>query len=181
MTVKVVDVVEQYFCDLLMPRNHGLIAITALAQGSYGGLRPNPVGFLVCMGSDPFLEVNFEDGSVILHVVYPPTIARLDPRTKEFVKGYGTFTPFSKKPKERHAAVQKLGTKRVQNGRTIKFDLYDPDSLGRAEFYVQTIITKVKYMVSRVHSIVVPKDEIEFVDLLDAAAIDYNKKVLRRR
>ncbi len=174
--------VETYFRDLLMPRNHGLIAVAELSakKTEWGGppRRADANGFLVCLSTEPFLEINFDDGGIVLHVNYPRTIAVWDDRKKQLVPGAGTIKPLSKRAKERWATVKKLGTSRVVGGQSIRFELCDPDSLGRAEFFVQTIITKIKYMVTNSGWKGLRPKDLDFDDLIDAATRDYNRKVI---
>ncbi len=175
--------VEAHFRDLLMPRNHGLIAVAALVSKTNDICRPprrvDTKGFLVCLSTEPFLEINFENGAIILHVSYPRSLAVWCVQKKGWVQGFGTFQAFSKNPKKRAAEVNRLGTSRIGDGRTIQFDLCDPESLRRAEFYVQTTITRIKYMVTKSNWLGTrPKPDLEFDDLVDLATRDYTQKVI---
>ncbi len=59
----------------------------------------------------------------------------------------------------------------------MKFELNDPYSLSRVEFYVQTIISRIKYMIKHDGNPTV-KEGIELTDLLTTATTEYEKKVL---
>lgn len=162
--------IEDYFGGLLFPRCQGLIAVVRRADAN---------GFVVCLGHDPFLEIAFKDGGIVITAGYPRSVAVWDERKNEWRASDGNLKTLPKKPKERSAEIAKLATHRVAAGRSIRFDLCDPESLGRAEFYTQTIITKVKYMVTNKRGYgVKPKDDLDFDDLIDAATRDYSRKVL---
>lgn len=185
MEVDAAGAVESYFGELLFPRSQGLIAVIRMkatlnpCASLIAPRRADANGFVVCLGQDPFLEVCFEEGAIVLHVGYPRCLAIWDERKSEWKAGWGEIKPLPKKPKERSAAVANLATHRVAASRSIRFDLCDPESLGRAEFYAQTIITKIKYMVTNKKWYgVKPKDDLDFDDLIDAATRDYSRKVV---
>ncbi len=185
MLVDAAGAVDSYFRELLFPRSQGLISVARMKESLnpcvsiVAPRRLDAAGFVVCLGTDPFLEVIFDEGAVVLHVNYPICVAVWDDRKKEWRASGGTVKTLPKKSKERAAAVASLATSRVPGGRSIRFDLCDPESLGRSEFYTQTIITKVKYMVTNKRWYgVQPKDNLDFEDLIDAATRDYYRKVL---
>lgn len=75
---------------------------------------------------------------------------------------------------------RKATLERDQFYSAIKFDVFQADSFGRAEFYVHTIITKIKYLVTNTgwngHR---PKADIELGNLIEEAEKEYKRKVLR--
>lgn len=174
------EAVASHFHSVLMPRNHGLITVVPLSPPArWGDPRQKADGFLVALGEHPFLEVNFEDGAITLHVMYPRAIAFWDPARHDWSLSCGGIAPLPKRPKQRGEVLQSLSTKRVDGGRSISFGLCEPDSLTKAEFYMHSIITKVKYMVTKKFGYGRPKDDIDLVDLIDFAAAEYDRKVLK--
>lgn len=175
-------VIEKYFLDMLMPRNHGLIAITKLRESLYHmSIRSKANGLIVALANDDFLELNYEDGAIVLYVTYPPTLAVWDQIKNDWRANVGPIIPFSKNPKERAKQLYGLAARRVTGAgaKKITFDLFEPDSLMRAEFYIQTIISKIKYMVGKNRwGSRAPKDDLEFDDLIESASIEYRKKVI---
>lgn len=160
-----------------MQRNRGLIAVAHLIGSDIK--RINVSGFVVCLTTSPFLEVVFKDGAIFLHAAYPRALAYWNNTSQEWQAVQAGVAPLPKNPKMRHKTVHNLGTARVKGGSTIKLDLCAPDSLARAEFYVQTIITKIKYMVTN-NKWFGPrsKNNIDFPDLIDEAAREYHKKIV---
>lgn len=149
-------------------------------------LRSMATGVVTSLGqANPFFELNLEDGVVVLRAGYPRGIARWEvvewgdskwvPDDNQFRQIY----PFSKKPKEKADQLAALSVLRVDKHNSISIDLAEPDSLPKAEFIANFVITTIKYMVTRSgYSGHKPKEGIEFTNLIELATEDYHRRVV---
>lgn len=201
MSTGVRDVVSNYFRELLFPRSRGCITVLR----AWKDYSLDTEVFIVYLGREPFLELSVNERAIELCVSYPRCVAVWDDVKKEWQPGWGKIESFSQKPKtqldevsheliriltnwtpgkskKRQKGTTDLLITRVKDGRTVSFDLCDPESLSRAEFYTQTIITKVKYMISNNkwygHQ---AKKDLDFDDLIDMAKKDYARKVMANK
>jgi hypothetical protein len=179
--------VKDYFKGLLMPRNHGLIAVVDMTRielkaGLGSPRRLDIDGFVVLLGVSPFLVVDIQETVMKLRVGYPRCIATWDEDKNCYVPEthMGTIKSFSQRPKVRATQIADLKDFRLEKNSEVVLDLFETDSLQRAEFYIQTIITKVKYMVTNAgyygHR---AKNDLDLTDLLVVAKQEYTRKALR--
>jgi hypothetical protein len=200
MTVQ--EALLQHFRELLMPRNQGAIAVTEMfpvkvianTVATVPPRRREQRGFVVCLGHDPFMEVVIDDLTITLYIAYPQAITVWDDRKQEWQIGCGEIKKLPTSPKARKEVVSKLSYCRVAKCSKASFEIVAPDSLQRAEFIIQTTITRIKYMVSnkgyfglkpkhmvmdKVSRTFVPKDSTEFTDLLELATQEYTRISLK--
>jgi len=193
-----------YLRQMLMPRNKGLLAIVEIKSkakvpgavgsviSSHNGWRTEP-GFLVYLCQYPFLEVSVRESTVVVFATFPECLARYDAVKRCFVETAREIQPFPKNPKLRAREVAALVQveSRLPPSASITFDLYEADSITKAEFYTQTIISRVRHMVTTRGASIFstsgaarPKDRLPdnywLTELIDFATKDYNRKVLKK-
>lgn len=175
----VVGSLKQYFADMLMPRSQGLVTVTPM--------KPNPVssrhprdgddGFVVCLAGCPFLEIIFEGANIKLLAGFPSCVATWSELRKIWVPSVAAISPLPTKPNLRRKFIATLSSKKIGHGENTLVDLFRVDAVQRAEFLVQTIITRVKYMVSnKRHTGLTPKEDLDLTGLLEFATREYQKK-----
>jgi hypothetical protein len=149
------------------------------------------------------MRIHVDDAEITLMVDYPEEIkkqaADKDKLHYNEMPDTHRIKPFSKKPRTRAKEIKDILSLPVMSprrsaliqindqrdrpfdGERITFDLYHPKSLGMAEFYINTIITKVRHLVTsdRFRGICL-KDKFgcgDLTSLLDDAKREYDTKV----
>jgi hypothetical protein len=171
-TVDVMATIRQYFKELLLPRSTGLIAIVE-----------NDRGLMVLLGFNPFLEMVFVDATIKVLACYPMCLARWNDRKQCWeATAKTTIKGFSKKPKIRTQEIASVRNFHLNGAKTIAFDIFEDDAIQRAEFYVQTIITRIKYMVgNNGYFGMQAKDDLDLTDPIEASTQDYNRLQLKHK
>ncbi len=177
-SAEVREAVRSHFAAQLWPRDRGIITIT---EDEYGDIA-------VSLGDQLFMMVMFTPTNIELKVGYPSYFRE----SAELPANYSVPPqPLPKKLKARQKAKEQIkdqisrwsvwhGMKKNTEGWQILFDYFEPDCMTRAEFYIHTIISKIKYMVShhRWRGYVM-KDNTELTDLIESATIEYSRSVLK--
>lgn len=157
--------IEQHFTKLLLERNHGLIAVVADSRTHV---------IVVALSTEPFLIISFGEASINLQFSYPRSFH------------YGESLKHL--PKERRARAEtlvKLANAKLHQTSPIihaSYDLFKDGSIQQAEFVIQTIITKIKYMVSndRWYGLRLKKN-VELTDLVAAATLAFITHETRKK
>lgn len=179
-----IEVVENHFKNLLYPRNHGLIGVTDLRPVSRLSSvekppRPSSApGFLVTLGHDPFMEVLIAIDAISLYVGYPLCFMKRKNRGDDYEEDWnGTVHTLPTRPQDRYNVLRVLGEYRVPVVLShTRFDLEDPESISRAEFVVQTTITRVRGLVCQKGGRLKMRDDAYFNDLIGLATQDFLRK-----
>ncbi len=175
----VVGSLKQYFQDMLMPRSQGLITVSAMVPHGFSSRHPRDGddGFVCCLAGCPFLEIILGGAQIKLLAGFPTCVATWNDYKKVWVPSVAAIELPPTKPNLRRKFTAALGGKKIGHGEEVKVDLFQADAIQRAEFLVQTIITRVKYMVSnKRHTGLAPKDDLDLTGLLELATREYERK-----
>lgn len=162
-----------------MPRNQGLITIAEMKPDPTSSRHPRDgdSGFVCCLAGDPFLEVIFEEAHIRLLAGLPACLATWIEHKRVWMQRDTAITPPPTKLKDYRTFVSLCRRKKVGHGEEAKIDLYQADAVQRAEFLVQTIVSRMKYSVSnKRHAGLVPKADLDLTGLLELATKDYDRK-----
>ncbi len=173
-----------HFSNLLMPRSKGLITVVktdpasrSLTKTKYGnvismGTEP---GFAVYLGAFTFLTLRFNDETIDLTAAFPACLAAWDKQMQAWRPVICQIKPVD----------QITGAPYIADPKTVSFDVFLPDSITKAEYYVQHIITKIKYMVSNQGWYGMrPKEDLDLTDPIESATKAHNahlRKSQRRK
>lgn len=184
----IVETVRKHFWNLLSPRDKGNLCV----------VQKDGV-ILVTIGQHrPFLAMQFSETSINLWSKYPDEVLR---KQKELFGDWrysAHIKSFSKKEKVRKSEVAKLphndrpfkfpniqrGEYNRESGEVVVFDLFEPDSLNRAEFYCNAIITHIKYLFTNSYGRIQVKDTVDvdnLTSLAEFATGEYEKRVLKKK